>query len=36
MTTTPGTTRQVSVSRVITDLSAPLEQHVSPGEAPGG
>ena len=36
MTTTPGTTRLVSVSRVITDLSAPLEQQVSPGEAPGG
>ena len=30
MTTTPGTTRLVSVSRVITDLSAPLEQHGEP------
>jgi hypothetical protein len=36
MTTTPGTTRQVSVSRVITALSATLEQHDSTGEAPGG
>ena len=36
MTTTSGTTRQVSVSCVITALGALLEQHVSTGEAPGG
>ena len=36
MTTTPGTTRQVSVSCVITDPASMLEQHGSPGEAPGG